>query len=176
MNCAETSMQRDRSGSAGAGSEGGLLMVAVVMLGWAGGCASPPAVDGLLAQVGEVMAAEREAIAVDASRSADAVDAQRESLAAGFEADIEQQDEIEREWVVRGVRVYAEAREALARHEAELEAEYEARQHNLALAEEALERARVLLGQQDRLFERVPDVRAYLGREHERYQSETEAR
>ena len=138
------------------------------------GCASPPAVDGLIETAEQVMAAERAAIEADAERAQLALAAQRESLEAAFDADLQQRESLDHDWVMTGVRAYVEAREGIVRHEAELEAAYATRQRNLRLAGDALQRARLLLATQDGLFDRVPDVRAYLHAEHERYQQEVE--
>lgn len=137
------------------------------------GCASPPGVEGLLRTAEQVLADERALVETDAERTRQATTQHRASLEAAWEADLEQRESLDVDWLKRGVRVYVDARETLVRHEAELAADYQARRRNLELAGEALERARLLLAQQDGLFERVPDVRRWLRNERERHQQET---
>lgn len=139
-----------------------MVVVGVVVMVGLVGCASPAGVEGLLRTAEGVLAEERQAIEVDAERASQSMEERRAGLEAAFEADVEQREELDEAWVLRGVRAYVDAREALVRHEAELEATYAQRRRNLRLAAEAVERARELLAQQDGLLERVPDVRAYL--------------
>lgn len=146
-------------------------MVLVIFIA-ACGCASPPGVEGLLLTVEQVIEDERNLIATDAERVTRALAQQRDSLEAAWEADLEQRETLDHDWLKRGVRVYVDARETLVRHEAELTADYETRRRNLQMADEALHRARLLLARQDGMFERVPDVRRWLRDEQERYQQE----
>ncbi|MEX2672518.1 MAG: hypothetical protein WD294_10450 [Phycisphaeraceae bacterium] len=173
MSYVKTSGQRECNSVRrwGGGVLGAIALTAVVL---ATGCASPPSVEGLLLVAEQTLAEERQWLESDKERAAVSMAQQREGLEAAFEADLQQRETVDEEWLMRGVRVYVDARESLVRHEVQLQQEYQTRQQNLTLAGEAVQRARTMLAQQDAVFERVPDARRWLHEEHERYQQEAE--
>lgn len=139
--------------------------VAGCLLVWmvaAGGCSAPPSIVPLMRAAERVMVEERRAIGEDGARRAVWLEERRESLAAGFEADLTERERLDVAWVLEGVGAYTASREALLNHEWELRERAATRRENLALAGAALRRGMGLIERQDRLFERVPNLRRWL--------------
>jgi hypothetical protein len=116
------------------------------------GCTSPPAVIPLLEIVDRQLQAEAQLLGQDAERDAEAVRQMRLNLASGFEADLRQRESLSAEWVRSATDVYVAARDAVTRHELDLERQRRQRADNLRAASEAQRRAMLLLLQQDRLI------------------------
>lgn len=125
-------------------------------------CSSPPSVAPLVRVSVTAIEQERAQLAVDATRQTQWYDQQRQSLEAGFAADLGTRPTLDAEWVKQGVQAYVAAREMLVRHELSAARALETRQENLAHAADALRRAVALIEQQDQLFEDVPDLRRWL--------------
>ena len=126
------------------------------------GCASPPSVVPLLRVAQSAMESEKSLLAADLARQRAWLDAQRASLDAAFDADLRQRQELDPAWVREGTRVYAAAREQLARHRFRLEQETHLRSDNLDDASLALDHAAGLIEQQDQLLDLVPELRRVL--------------
>ena len=130
--------------------------------GWCGGCASPPSVTPLLAVVEQTLRAEADDLQTDAARLDEQYAGQRQSLRAGFEADLAGRTPLEPAWVAEHVRVYVAACEALAEAHIKQRHALAQRRANLRDAATAQQRAAALLERQDKLFEQVPDLRRWL--------------
>lgn len=117
-----------------------------------GGCATPPSVVPLLQLVDMELQAEALRLEEESDRDAAMIGQARERLSAGFEADLEQVEFPSVEWIRSASEAYAVAREALARHEMELQDARRRRADNLRAASEAQRRAILLLTQHDQLI------------------------
>jgi len=140
----------------------GLALIACGVTVAFAGCASPPAVAPLMRVVDAAIADAHDQLAVDRDRAGDWVDQQRAGLTDAFEADLAARTDLSADWVRDHAMVYAVAREAMARHEAKLDHEYQTRRANLRDARRAQRAAIRLIEQHDALFEAVPDARRWL--------------
>lgn len=116
------------------------------------GCTAPPSVLPLLDASERAMALEITHLATDQERDAQWIAQTRRSLEQAYEADLAQVEVLTPQWVHDATSVYVLAREALVRHEVELLAQRQQRMDNLQAAAEAVQRARAVLQQQDRLW------------------------
>ncbi len=126
------------------GAAGALLMLI--------GCTSPPAVTPLLRATATALEDEATRLEADRARAAEHGRQTRAALDDAFAADLDTVDVIEKRWALEAAQMYAAARERVALHQRDVQAELAARQDNLRLAAEAQRRAIALLEQQDRLI------------------------
>ena len=126
------------------------------------GCASPPSVVPLMAQVQNVLADENRLLAEDYERQQQWIDQQRQTIAAAFDADMIAREQLDIDWIRHHVAAYVAAREALSDHTTKLQQEFTVRQSNLADAALAQQKAIELIQRQDDLLERVPDLRRWM--------------
>ena len=115
------------------------------------GCTSPPAVGPLLRSVGQVLAQEQKLLGDDAARDAEYLAQNQAALVEAFEADLREQQDPSPQWVLEATRVYVASREALLRHDAQLQRQREIRADNLRMATQAQQRALELIEKQDQL-------------------------
>ena len=115
-------------------------------------CTAPPSVAPLLRVAEKAMTDEAARIEGDTSRDAAQAEQVRASLSAGFDADLAANKKPTAEWIKDAAEGYAAARESLARHEAAMRVERDARADNLRAAAEAQRRAISLIEQQDALI------------------------
>lgn len=137
-------------------------VLCVILVGYAGGCGSSPSVVPLLNSVQRVLEQEAELVNSDAERQRGWLEQQKKSLQDGFGADLSAREKLDAVWVKDHTDVYVAAREALVEHEMRCNVAFGRRLENLAAAKRAQERAVGLIEEQDRLFERVPDLRRWL--------------
>ncbi|MBI1373903.1 MAG: hypothetical protein GC159_14365 [Phycisphaera sp.] len=139
-------------------------LLATVIAAGLGACASPPSIEPLLRSAENAMRDEQRLLDDDRVRHGQWFDQQRATLEAAYAADLAARPatELDRAWVRDGTAVYVAAREAMLRHELELQRQNDVRRRNLQLADMAVQQAVALMQQQDQLFERVPDVRRWL--------------
>ena len=140
----------------------GWLAITAIMIGL-GGCASPPAVGPLMRVVQKALRQEQAMVQTDQQRTTAAMDQRRATLKAAFDADMNEQTALDKQWVDEQVSVYVAAREALVRHELDMQQQYQQRQQNLGDALAAQQRAIELIERQDALFASLPDARRWLG-------------
>jgi len=129
------------------------------------GCQTPPAATMLIHVAEQTIADEQSHLESDAGRQAQWYDQQRATLAAGFEADLQQRDVIDTQWVMQGVRVYTTAREAIVEQQMQDRQQLQTRRENLRLAGQALSRARALLQQRDQLLWSAPQLRQWINQQ-----------
>ncbi|MFA7235877.1 MAG: hypothetical protein WC058_03345 [Phycisphaeraceae bacterium] len=144
---------------------GNAMGLAVMMFGGIGGltgCASPPAVSPLMRVVTQALQQEQAMLATDQQRTAAWMDQQRAMLKAAFDADMNEQQTLDKAWVNDHAAVYVAARETLLRHELELQRQNEQRRENMTDAMAAQQRAMQLIERQDALLAAVPDARRWL--------------
>lgn len=134
----------------------------IVFLSLLGGCASPPSLTPLLQAVDRALDDEHQQVTQDAERQSAWLQQQQQALRAAFEADLNEQQSLQRDWVAEHVRVYVTARETLTEHHHRLRQTYRMRLENLQAASLAQQRAIALIQRQDQLFERLPDLRRWL--------------
>ena len=128
------------------------LAGAAIALSLLAGCTSPPSAVPLLRFAERAMRAEAGRLRLDIDRDVEHLRQTRMALESAFEADLNDQDDLEANWVRDATRVYVAAREALVRHEQELEQERRLRAGNLLTAADAQQRAVSLLERQDQLI------------------------
>ena len=143
-------------------------VIGLVMVVGLTGCASPPSVSPLMQVVEQTLQQEQVMLQTDQQRATAWMDQQRATLAAAFDADMNEQQTLDKTWVHDQVAVYVAAREALLRHELELQRQHEQRRQNLADAMAAQQRAMQMIEQQDALLASVPDVRRWLQRQQQK--------
>ena len=136
-----------------------LLCIAATLFG----CSSPPSVVPLMRAAEQTLNEERRLVDEDRARRTALFERRRDALAAGYEADLAERETLDPAWVLEGTRAYTAAREALLRHEMELERRATIRKQNLELAGAALERGVALIQQRDRLLERLPVLGEWTG-------------
>ncbi len=139
-----------------------MLLMPLVLVA---GCAAPRAVEPLLETGERVMVEEAERLEVDGGREARWLAQSRELLEEAYERDLLERGELEAEWVMQATRGYIAAREALLRHELDLERQRDRRRENLLEAAEAVARARELLARQGEIWPEKWDVRRLWRRE-----------
>lgn len=116
------------------------------------GCGSPPSVVPLLRLANMTMQVETEHLNEDAQRQAEHFEQARQTLQRAFEADLETTEDLTTTWIREATDVYVAAREALVRHEIDIQQQHQQRGDNLQAASQALQRAVELLEQQDQLL------------------------
>ncbi len=126
------------------------------------GCASPPSVVPLMRVAQRAMQAEAELLAGDTQRIEQWHAQTRRALRDGFEADLDDQAAIDRQWLAEHLAVYLAADEAVLRQQMKSEQQLLIRIENLHHAAAAQARAVELLQRQDELLERIPDARRWL--------------
>jgi hypothetical protein len=139
----------------------------MLMLATAFGCTSPPSVVPLMSVVADVMESEARHVAEDGKQFATVLGRQRQALADAFDADLDGQATIDRDWLRDHVAVYVVAREALVRHELALARRVADRIENLTLARRAQLRAIGLIQRQDALLGQLPDLRRWMQPQHQ---------
>lgn len=149
------------------GSAMGLTMMMAAAVGGLTGCASPPAASPLMRVVTQALQQEQAMLQTDQQRTTAWMDQQRAMLKAAFDADMNERQTLDKAWVNDHAAVYVAAREALLRHELELERQNEQRRENLTDAMAAQQRAMRLIEQQDALMANVPDARRWLQQQEE---------
>lgn len=125
-----------------------IAVFAVTLLG----CATPPSVGPLLDVADRALRDESAMLEHDIAQQRDHLAETRQHLAAAFDRDLAETNELDRQWVREAVMVYIEAREALVRHEATLAEHYRLRADNLAVGRQAIERAKGVLIIRDQLL------------------------
>lgn len=144
-----------------------MMMLMAAAVGGLTGCASPPAVSPLMRVVTQALQQEQAMLQTDQQRTTAGMDQQRAMLKAAFDADMNERQTLDKAWVNDHAAVYVAAREALLRHELELERQNEQRRENLTDAMAAQQRAVQLIEQQDALMANVPDARRWLQQQEE---------
>ena len=143
-------MRSKTAGTSGRRTRSTLLLGAAALV--VAGCSAPPSVTPLLRVTRSVLHEESQRLAADAARIGDRYERQRAELAAAFERDLREREELDEAWVGEAVRVYVAAREAVAAQADAERAGYANRIDNLAAASEAQERAIALLEHHRRLL------------------------
>lgn len=143
------------------------LSAAVWMCFLVGGCSTPPSVPLLVNVAGKVIQQEQQHLSDDSQRLSQWYTQQRSALEAGFNADLAARDQLDADWVAQGARVYVTAREMLLEHELETKRQIELRQENLRLAGESLDRAAIVLQQQDQLLWSATRLRQWIDQQLE---------
>lgn len=138
-----------------------LLLILIALLFLLTACA-PPSVQPLMLSVERALAEESTQVAADGERIEALYEMQRGALASGFDSDLSSRPELDAEWVRRAMTAYLAAREGLLRAELADADRLATRQRNLALAREAQRRARILLESHDQLYDRLPELRAFV--------------
>ncbi|MFP4144565.1 MAG: hypothetical protein ACLFV3_05430 [Phycisphaeraceae bacterium] len=133
----------------------GLTGLAMGLVVWAGGCASPPSALPLLEVARQTMREEADRLEAEIERDRQWTHQVRQQLEQAYEADLAEREDLGPDWVSEATAVYAAAREAMVRHEVKLEQERRARAANLRDAAEANRRATELLQQQDELVRQL---------------------
>ena len=126
--------------------------VAATLLCLVAGCTSPPSVVPLLEYTAAAIEAEAAQLVNGSAVERERVAHAERSLDAAFAADLRETDTLTIDWVSEATAVYVAAREALIRHELELQRQREARAEQLRSAALAQRRAIELLQQRDRLI------------------------
>ncbi|MEO1235554.1 MAG: hypothetical protein AAFX76_02070 [Planctomycetota bacterium] len=117
------------------------------------GCGSPPSAVPLMRAVRQALADEAEAVeTADAARDRRHLDRLRADLREAYRADLDEAEALTPAWIDEATVVYVAAREALLRHELELENRRAIRAENLRLAARAQTQAIANLEHQDRLL------------------------
>lgn len=116
------------------------------------GCGSPPSVVPLLRIANKTMQIEAAHLKEDAQRQSKQIEQARQALQRAFETDLETTEDLSAAWIREATDVYVAAREALVRHEIDIQLQQQQRGGNLQAASQALQQAVELLEQQDQLL------------------------
>jgi len=120
--------------------------------GVTGGCTTPPSVAPLLRVVNQALQQEASYLQAEETREMQRLAQARAAIEAGFVADLNQQAQPDKPWILDAARAYTAACEELVRQDATLHKELAQRADNLQAATTAQQRALNILEQQDALL------------------------